>query len=347
MGRVLFFSNFVSSSKKRPIMIPCQHTKHVYDIIGPGRWRIDPSSTYSKKKRLGIKEILLLLIACGKVWIRSISRYDVLITSGCWTVLLLGGYSYVMKGKRKLVAASFNVPKRRHRLWRVLTRLLIRKIDIIYVHSKYDIGLINSLYGFPQSKIRFYPLVRPKPQQGKSLDEYRFSDSREYIISFGGSGRDYKTFFEAISGTDLSALVVASKRNLKGLAIPDNVKVLYNIPLEECDKLVDECKFAVFALDGSEPSCGQTCIVTSLMLGKPVICTDWVGTRDYITEGKNGLLVQIRNPVELKEKMLKLANDSDLYKTLSTGAIQWATEYTDPFKVQSHIDMTVTQVLNE
>ena len=343
MGRVLFFSNFVAFSKKRPIIIPCQHSEHVYDIMGPGRWKYDP---YSMKKHLGVKDILLHLIACGKVWIRWISSYDVLITGSCWTALLLGGYSYVMKGKRKLIVASFNVPKRRNQLWRGITRLLLRKIDIIYVHSKYDMGLINSLYGFPESKMRFYPFVREKPQQGKPRNEYWFSDSREYIISFGGNGRDYKTFFEAISGTDLSALVVAHKWNLNGLAIPDNVKVLYDIPLEECERLVDECKFAVFALDGSEPSCGQMSIVTSLMLGKPVICTDWVGTRDYISDGKNGLLVQIHDPEKLKEKMLKLANDSDLYKTLSTGAVQWATEYADPTKIQAQIDMTVTQVLS-
>jgi glycosyltransferase involved in cell wall biosynthesis len=311
--------------------------------MGPGRWKCDP---YAKQKHMGVKGILLHLIVCGKVWIRWITRYDVLITASCWTVLLMGGYSNVIKGKRKLIASSFNVPKRRNWLWQVIVRLLIKKIDIIYVHSKYDIGLISSLYGFPESKIRFYPFVREKPQQGKPLDEYRFSDSREYIISFGANGRDYKTFFEAISRTDLSAVVVAREWNLKGLAIPDNVKVLYNIPLEECDRLVDECKFAVFTFDGSEPSCGQISMVSCLMLGKPVICTDWVGTRDYITDGKNGLLVQIRNPEELKEKMLKLANDSDLYKTLSIGAVQWATEYADPIKIQAQIDMTVTQVLS-
>lgn len=343
MGRVLYFTNFVAFSKKRPIIVPCQHTEHVYDVMGPGRWKYDP---YSKKKHLGIKDILLHLIACGKVWIRWISSYDVLITGSCWTVLLVGGYSYVMKGKRKLIAFNFDVPKRRNRLWRAIVRLLIRRIDIIYTNSKYDIGLISSLYGIPESKVRFYPFVREKPQEGKPHDEYRFSDSREYIISFGGNGRDYKTFFEAISRTDLSALVVAHKWNLKGLAIPDNVKVLYDIPLEECDRLVSKCKFAVFTFDGSEPSCGQICIVTSLMLGKPVICTDWVGTRDYISDGKNGLLVQIHNPEELKEKMLKLANDSDLYKTLSTGAVQWAAEYTDPIKIQAQIDMAVTQVLS-
>jgi len=341
MGRVLYFTNFVAFSKKRPEIIPCQHTEHVYDIMGPGRWKVNP---YYKKKHLGVKDILFHLIACGKVWIRWISSYDVLITGSCWTVLLLGGYSYLMKGKRKLIAASFNVPKRRNRLWRIITRLLLKKIDIIYVHSKYDIGLINSLYGFPESKMRFRPVVRGKPQQGKPLDKYRFSDSREYIISFGANGRDYKTFFEAISRTDLSAVVVAREWNLKGLAIPDNVKVLYDIPLEECERLVDECKFAVFTFDGSEPSCGQIAIVISLMLGKPVICTDWIGVKDYVIDGVNGMLVKMADANDLQRKMLRLFHGPELYSRLSAGASNWTERNANPSVLQQEIDALVTRL---
>jgi glycosyltransferase involved in cell wall biosynthesis len=343
MVRVLYFSNYVAFSKERPIIIPPQHTEHLYDIMGPGRWKCDP---HTKKKHLGIKDIFLHLIACGKAWIRWIRSYDVLITGSCWTVLLLGGYSYLMKGKRKLIASSFNVPKRRNRLWRDITRLLIRKIDIIYVHSKYDIELINNLYGFPKSKMRFCPIVRRKLQKVELPDKNSFLDFKDYIISFGANGRDYKTFFEAVSRTDLSAVVVARQWNLKGLTVPDNVKVLYNIPLEQCDRLVDGSRFVVLALDGSEPSCGQIAIVTSLMFGKPVICTDWIGIKDYVIDGFNGILVKIRDANDLQIKMSKLFYEPELYNRLSAGARTWTEQNANPSVLQQEIDTLVTRLTN-
>lgn len=138
---------------------------------------------------------------------------------------------------------------------------------------------------------------------------------------------------------------MAREYNLKGLSVPENVRTFCNIPLEECDKLVWRCMYTVFTLDGSEPSCGQISIVTSLMAGKPVICTDCVGVRDYLSDGVNGMLVGQGDVAGLREKMLTLASDSELYGRVSAGAGKWCTQNASLSSVHQQTDELVTRVM--
>lgn len=54
--------------------------------------------------------------------------------------------------------------------------------------------------------------------------------------------------------------------------------------------------------------------------GKPVITTDTIGCRDIIKHGKNGLLVQPRNAVELAEAINDLITDPDRRRLLGMNA---------------------------
>lgn len=190
----------------------------------------------------------------------------------------------------------------------------------------------------------FRPFTRNEPANGELAGAYLFEDKRPFIFSFGGNARDYRTFLQAMEGTDLYAIVVARQYNLEGLTISDNVRAFFNIPLEECDKLVRKCEYTVFTFDGSEPSCGQISIVTSFMAGKPVICTDWVGVKDYVTDGVNGILVKMGDADDLRRKMLKLSNDKHLYARLSAGARNWSDKNAVPSVIQREIDGIVTSL---
>jgi glycosyltransferase involved in cell wall biosynthesis len=159
------------------------------------------------------------------------------------------------------------------------------------------------------------------------------------------NGRDYKTFLESVEGVSRQVIVVARKHNLEGLAVPRNVRPFFNIPLEELDKLTSMCDFTVFTFDGTELSCGQTSIVTSLMLGKPVICTYCTGTSDYVTNGVNGLVVEMGNAVDLRDKILKLCRERQLYERLSAGALEWVQKYADPDAIQEYTDNIVSRLV--
>jgi hypothetical protein len=224
---------------------------------------------------------------------------------------------------------------------------MYRRVDHFFVHSTYDIRLSSELYHLPEECFSYRPFVRDEPATGEPNDMYLFEDKRPFIMSYGANGRDYKTFFEAVDGTDLSAIVVAREYNLEGLEVPDNVRTFCSIHLEECDRLVRKCLFTVFTFDGSEPSCGQISMVTSFMVGKPTICTDWIGVRDYVTDGENGLLVKMKDPADLRQRISRLVSDRQLYRKLSEGAIQWANKNTRPEVLHERIDALVTRLTSE
>ena len=57
-------------------------------------------------------------------------------------------------------------------------------------------------------------------------------------------------------------------------------------------------------------------ILEAMACGKPVLTTDWVGTREAVEDGVNGYLVPIKNAEALAEKMLALIDNPDIAKEM-------------------------------
>ena len=77
-------------------------------------------------------------------------------------------------------------------------------------------------------------------------------------------------------------------------------------------------------------------VITSLVLGKPVVGTDLVAMREMITDGETGLLVPPRDVYSLAEAILKLINDVQLQKRLQ-----------DNVKRINDSDETWTEIVNK
>jgi len=340
MARVLIaYSGFYREGQDSPLA-PRDSRQHEYKSVGQGRWKANP---YGKSKHMGPVDMFRNLIGCVMLWIRW-RQYDVLLVDWAITGLVLSGMSLFNKGRRRLAIVNFNVLRRRSGLWRWVTGILFRRIDLFLVPSVHDIQLTQNLYRVPKSCLAFLPLFRKEPATGEPQGKYLFGDGKPFILSFGGNARDYRTFLRAMEGTGLNAIVVAREHNLRGLQIPDNVRTFCNIPLDECDRLARKCLFTVFTFDNSEPSCGQISIVTSFMVGKPVICTDWVAVQNYVTDGDNGLLVKLRDVDDVREKILRLANDPELYERLCKGVQNWAKNNADLTALRRKIDDFMTQL---
>ena len=342
MAKVLIYNNFLQQGEKSVLAFE-NSEKHEYTSVGPGCWQANP---YGKRKHMGLKDLIKRTVACIKVWM-AWRKFNVLILDSATSAFFICALSFIRKGHRKLIISSFNVPRRRNGVWLLLGKILFRKVDIFFVHSKADIGLASDLYNLQKNRFLYRPVVRSAPTEGLPDREYVFEDQRPYILSLGGNARDYATFMSAIETTSLCAIVVAREHNLAGLRIPNNVRAFCNIPLEQCDKLVDKCMFTVFTFDGSEPSCGQISFVTSFMLGKPTICTDWICAHDYVKDGDNGLFAKMKDAEDIRKKMLMLASDRKLYDKLCSGAHSWATHNTNPLVCQQIIDNLVTKLMTE
>ncbi|MFH0714653.1 MAG: glycosyltransferase [Candidatus Diapherotrites archaeon] len=97
---------------------------------------------------------------------------------------------------------------------------------------------------------------------------------------------------------------------VKELELQDCVKLLGFVSDEELNEWYCKCEFiAVPPLHGDAYGLS---LMEALMLGKPTICTDWIGSPDGVED--DALTVERGNIEQLAEMMEKLLNDSNYYK---------------------------------
>lgn len=70
-------------------------------------------------------------------------------------------------------------------------------------------------------------------------------------------------------------------------------------------------------------------IFEGMACGRPIITTDWVGTREAVKDGKNGYLIPIKDGNALAEKMIKLIENPDLAQKMGEKSYQMCKERFD------------------
>jgi cellulose synthase/poly-beta-1,6-N-acetylglucosamine synthase-like glycosyltransferase/glycosyltransferase involved in cell wall biosynthesis/O-antigen/teichoic acid export membrane protein len=108
------------------------------------------------------------------------------------------------------------------------------------------------------------------------------------------------------------------------LGISDNVHFLGRITDEEKIKLMAESW--VFVYPSTFEGWGITSIEASAC-GTPVVASNVAGLRDSVKDGESGYLAKVKDEYDFAEKITKILNDIKLRKSLSKGAVSWASEF--------------------
>jgi glycosyltransferase involved in cell wall biosynthesis len=139
-------------------------------------------------------------------------------------------------------------------------------------------------------------------------------------LSLAGSGStDYEKY--------LRSLV-----NQAGLT--DYVSFLGWVPPEEMPELLR--KFDVLLVPSIWPEPLARVVLEGMSSGLVVVATPTGGTREILTDGQNGLLFAPDDAEELAQKIVRLADDSDLRRNLAMAGQQTVAER-----------FTVTKMLDE
>jgi len=175
--------------------------------------------------------------------------------------------------------------------------------------------------GFSKTKVDFlfdkvdHKFFRP----GKN------NDGGNYILAIGQEQRDYKTLINALEGTDIELVIVASspwsKFNLE-IAERPNVTLVSKIPYTELRVLYKNARIVVVPLFENNYGAGLNTMLESLAMAKPLIVTKTSGINNYIFHGETGLYVKPGNPEELKDRILSLWDNPEKQKQLGTNARQ-------------------------
>lgn len=288
-------------------------------ISNSGMWQ-------SERWNLAVKKIAAkdsfpgaILLAFQLVFQRR--NYDVVYTVGVRQAQMYGLLCAVLgTGGKPHVATEILLDQKQPDSlpWRIKSALrsfAFRKTAKVIVFSKGERELYSRELRLPVERIQFVPFHT-------NIQQPRFTPLGTYGFAAGRSLRDYKTLFAAVEKLDFPFVVVADRASIANLYKPGNVDLHCDIPRVRYLELLEGSRFVVVPLKSEYRSTGQVVVLEAASLGKPVIASDVVGVRDYISHGVDGLLVTPANPGELMASIQTLMSDDAMCQKLAAAAMR-------------------------
>ena len=187
------------------------------------------------------------------------------------------------------------------------------KVRFIVVRRA-DRATLQRRFGIDRDRTRF--VAFPAPQDvGPVTDD-------GYAYSAGWAHRDWDTLLAAQARNELRTVIAGQ---LPSINAP-GLTVLPPLSPVEGRKMMRAARYVVLALEDTELPSGPLVLLDALAHGKPVAVTDVGGSRDYVTDGVDALLVPPGDPDALDIAMRQLDSDAALRSRLAVGATRRAAE---------------------
>ena len=250
--------------------------------------------------------------------------YDVVCFGGSenlWYTLflfLLGKKTAAVMGEMFLPEPQ---PGLKWKLKRAVRRFLYKNVDRFVVYSTEERRLWAEYLNYDQSRFSTILFASNILDPGRYPDGL-FLPEGKYGFAAGRSGRDYKTFFEAIREVAYPFVVVSDKASVEGLEIPENVTLYCDIPWTEYIELLKDAAFTIVPLHDWQRSTGQVVILEGYAFGKPTVATQCIGTVDYVFEGETGFMTAPYQPPAMREAIQKLINSNENRRQMGKNALE-------------------------
>lgn len=219
-----------------------------------------------------------------------------------------------------------------HRLNSTLKRILFRCWPLQHTFSQV-ICVANPQAQFAREHLRIAPanvhFIHDKVDQ----HFYRPKTERDadYLLVVGREQRDYQTLLQALSGTGIHVVIVASSPwSSAPLRIPQGhdstVTVLSDISHRGLRQLYAAARLVVVPLNDVDYAAGVNTLLEAMAMGKAVIATDTRGLWGYVEAGETGLMVPAADATVLRHSVLELWHGSRERRRLGTNARQAVVE---------------------
>ena len=172
-------------------------------------------------------------------------------------------------------------------------------IDKMSTTSKNECELYSKIFDVNKEKFVFTPFgVNSIEEEVKDIEE----DKDKFILSLGRSNRDFDFLIETLKDTEYKVKIICDefRTNIKY----DNIEIINNVYGKKSWEYIKRCFCMVIPIKNPEISAGQTVLLNSMQLRKPIIITESKGlTDDYIESGKTGIIIKKK-----REELLKALN---------------------------------------
>jgi hypothetical protein len=186
------------------------------------------------------------------------------------------------------------------RLDRLTTRLGLRTLDgpqVAYcVLTRWERERFATTWGIEPERV----FVTPYCHTLSEADLAAPTSTSGPVFAGGNSLRDYAPLVTAAREVDVP--VTLATKLVEG-PLPANVSA-GPVPYERFFELLRNARLVVVPLAGREDrTAGQQTYLNAMALGKPVIVTDSPGVREYVEDGRTGIVVPSGDPAALAHAM--------------------------------------------
>jgi hypothetical protein len=186
-------------------------------------------------------------------------------------------------------------------------RRSLASVARIVVFSSNQVAILERSFSIPRDRIAVVPF-------GVDTSYY---DSSKVGLRPGGGGvvavgsdsrRDYATLFEAARITAIPMTVSCQARNIEGLTVPSQVRIV-SVYGPEYRRLLHSADLVVTPTVGPAYPSGQSVVLEAMSMARPTLTTDSVAMREYVTDDWDGALMPVRDPVAVADRLAGLMAD--------------------------------------
>lgn len=247
------------------------------------------------------------------------------------------------KGSAKHVLCDFHInPTRKDPVYRLRLKLLsfsVPGIDFFLCTSTREERIYSEMFRIPIDAIRFFPIAPPGDLPGSCTFPVE-----DYVFSYGNSDRDYETLLRAAKDFDARVVIVSQAYSPK-TALPDSVVLLQDkVAWRDLVRLIAGARVVVMPLQDFNISAGQTAMLETMIMGRPLVVTSNMATVEYATHLQSALFYDAGDAEQLASHVRLLLENRELAEEMGRKAGWEAGRF---FDLQASILLDVLQRLAE
>lgn len=271
------------------------------------------------------KQHLTRFFAANKAFNKANHGHSLLVSHGPRPAFYSSSIACICNRKLPHLVYSFNFTQLPTGMQHKLMAKAYQQPQKFVTYSTAEKQLYSDYFDIPTNRIDMIHWSVHRPHI--DLNAPRIVNG-DYICALGSQGRDFHTLLAAMKLLpSVQLVIVTHPQYLHGLNIPDNVKVLTDVPLKQAHNVLAHSQLMVVPLRDSEVPCGHVTIVSGMFFSKPMIVTNSIGVHDYIEDGETGLFHEAKNPIDLADKIEKLLSSPQLSARLAKNSLAFAEKY--------------------
>lgn len=192
-------------------------------------------------------------------------------------------------------------------------------------------SIANGVEDHYQNKNNFY-----NSGKIKILSVGLLSESKGIFIAFDAAKalkeKKYDFEWNFLGNWESEKIKREASNKLSAYGLNKNINFLGPIEGNTKWKFYNEAE--IFCFPTFENEAMPLVILEAMMMSLPIVSTNWRGIANMIDNEKNGILVKIKNPLELFEAMVKLILNKNLRNELGRNARE---KYLNQFTINKHL----------